>query len=305
MYETPVFEVYLDILLILNFIMDYFIFWIVSKLTYQKISKKRLGVGALVAALLYCLVVVIPFLRTVHIIMYLILLPLIPIKIIFKPRKTKQWLQFFIIANITALVIGGMSYGIFYWIQEQNTVINMYGQGQKNYSIWLLFFSILASYIIIRSYGYYMQKRNTEIQKLYPVRIVLQDQIVRVEALLDTGNKVYDPITKYPVIIVEYDKIKMILPEEVRRAFGKTKDITSIIEEVSNSELRTRIRLIPYHSLGNPNGILLGFKADFVYIEEDSLESQLVEDVIIGIYQHDLSKENTYHALLHGDLVAY
>ncbi len=305
MHETPTFEVYLDILLLLNFIVDYFIFWMVSKLTYQKITRKRLGTGALIAALLYCVVVVMPFLRTINIVVYLILLPLIPIQIIFKPKKLKQWIQFFIISNIMALVVGGMSYGIFYWIQEQNLVSNIYKQGQRTLSIWLLLFSILASYIIIRGYSYYMQKRNTEIQKLYPIKIALNDDTVVVQGLLDTGNKVYDPITKYPVIIVEYEKIKILLPQSIKETFAKTDDISQIVQKVSESELKTRIRLIPYHSLGNPNGILLGFKVDSIYIQDNSLKNQYIEDVIIGIYRYNLSREDTYHALLHGDLVVY
>lgn len=305
MYETPTFEVYLDILLLLNFIVDYFIFWMVSKLTYQKVTRKRLGAGALVAAVLYCVVVVMPFLRTVNIIIYLILLPLIPIQIIFRPKKLRQWIQFFIISNISALVMGGMSYGIFYWIQEQNVVTNIYRQGQKTFSTWFLIFSILASYIIIRSYSYYMQKRNTDIQKLYAVKIALNGYTVEVQALLDTGNKVYDPITNHPVIIVEYEKLKTILPQSIKETFGKTDDITDIVQAISDSELRTRIRLIPYHSLGNPNGILLGFKADSIYIDDNSLRQQYIEDVIIGIYKYNLSEEDIYHALLHGDLVIY
>lgn len=301
MYEIPTFEIYLDVLFLLNFFMDYFIFWMVSKITYQKVTRKRLVAGALIAAVLYCLVVISPFLRTMNIIIYLIFLPLIPIHIIFKPKKLKQWLQIYIIANITALVIGGMSYGIFYWVQEQGIVMNVLEKTQKHFSLGLLFFSSLASYIIIQSYGYYKQKRNTELEKRYAIAIVYKDEMVEMEALLDTGNKVYDPISKHPVIIAEYKKIKALLPPSVREVYTKTEDITCVVEAAGLSDFKTRIRLIPYHSLGNPNGILLGFKADYVCIEGDLP----VEDVIIGIYKHNLSRENNYHALLHGDLVTY
>ncbi len=300
MSNIPAFEIYLDMLFILNFIMDYFIFWMVSKITYQKVSVKKLCLGSIIAAILYCLVVIIPFLRTIHIVFYLIMLPLIPIKVIFKPKKIKAWIQSYIVANITALVIGGMTYGMLYWVKEQNIVFNSYKKMDKVFSIWLLIFSICFSYITIQTFSYYMQKRNTGIQKLYKVIILYQDKKVDFEALLDTGNKVYDPITKYPVIIAEYKMLKPLLPRGICDIYSKEEDITCIVQEASKCEFGARIRLIPYHSLGNPSGILIGFKADQVYIEDN----ELIEDVIIAIYQHTLSAEDTYNGLLHGDLVS-
>ena len=305
MHQIPALEVYLDLLFILNFCMDYFIFWMVSKITYKKITQKRLILGSFIAATLYCLVVIVPFLRTLNIITYLILLPLIPIKIIFKPINTRQWIQTYIITNITALIVGGMSYGMIYWIQEQGLISNQQREGSGKFSVGILMASIVGSYIIIRLYGYYMQQRNTGIQQLYGLKIRSGGHEVNVEALLDTGNKVYDPITKYPVIIVEYKMLQGLLPEGIQSLYlNKEEDIVCIVEEASKHEFGSRIRLIPYHSLGNPNGFLLGFRADEVYVSHDELEDKLIPDVIIGIYQHSLTTEGTYHGLLHADVMS-
>lgn len=82
MYDLLTLEIYLDVLFILNFIMDYFIFWMVSKITYRNIPNKRLVLGSLIASTLYCLAVIVPFLRSVSIVIYLVILPIIPIIII-------------------------------------------------------------------------------------------------------------------------------------------------------------------------------------------------------------------------------
>lgn len=303
MDQMPSLEIYLDILFILNFIMDYFIFWTVSKITYQKVSWKRLVLASLVAAALYCLVVVTPFLRNVHIIIYLLILPLLPLKIIFNPKNLKQWLETFVIANITALVIGGMTYGVFYWIQQQN-MIAFYKSTYENFSIKVLIISTISSYLLIQGYRYYMQKRNTGIQKLYLINILHNGQKAAIYTMLDTGNKVYDPITKDPVIIIEYKKLKQLLPEGVKNFYEQNKqDVFQLVEEASHYDFGARIRLIPYSSLGNPNGMLLGFKADAVFIEEKGSNNGPIENVIIAIYAHNLSTEDTYHGLLHGDLI--
>lgn len=305
MGELPIMEIYLDLLFILNFTMDCFIFWMVSKITCQKVSKVRLVIGSLVAAMLYCLVVMIPFLRTVNIIMYLILLPLLPIKIIFNPINMKEWVQTFVVSNITALIIGGMSYGLFYWIKEQDIISNIYKKTYDKFSVWVLLFSILGSYLVIQLFRYYMQKRNTGIERVYLLKVVYDGKQINIEALLDTGNKVYDPISKHPVIIVEYEALAKLLPQGVRDIYDSDEeDVTRIVEAASQYEFGTKIRLIPYQSLGNPNGILLGFKADEVYVEGNGMEEKQIEHVIIAVYKHKLSIEDTYYALLHGDLIS-
>ena len=304
MVDIPILEVYIDILFILNFIMDYFIFWMVSKITYQKIPSKRLCLGSAFAAMFYCLIAAAPFLRVIHIGIYLIILPLIPIRIIFKPSNLRQFIQLYIISNITALVVGGMSFGFVYWIREQNIMSCIHETGYQEFSIWILLLSVVISYGMIQLSRYYMQKRNIQVQELYSLKIQYNGVTIIAQALLDTGNKVYDPITKAPVIIVTYKMLKTLLPENISAAYTMgIDDISFLIKETSGCDFGTRIRAIPYHSLGNPNGILLGFKADEVYISKDNLKWQRIEDSIIAIYQHDLHIEGTYHALLHADLV--
>jgi len=303
MKDIPILEIYLDILFLLNLVMDYFVFWIVSKIMYQRITKKRLCLGSIIAALSYCMITVVPFLRNINIIVYLIVLPILPIKIIFKPLNFKQFFQIFIVSNITALAVGGIGFGTYYWIKDQNVMAYIYQKGYKEFSIWTLLMSIGASYFFIQLARYYMQKRNTTIQKLYSLKITYNDLAIETEAFLDTGNKVYDPITKYPVIIVEYKIIKMLLPDDIKNAFENANDdISFLIQEASKSKLGTRIRAIPYHSLGNPNGILLGFRPDTICICNHNHSWNFVENVIIAIYQHDIHMEGTYHALLHADI---
>ena len=304
MHETPVFVVYLDMLFILNFIMDYLIFWMVSKIIYQKISMKRLCFGAGIASVLYCLVVVSPFLRSVNIILYLIILPLIPIQIIFTPKRIKKWIQLYILCNTMAFIIGGISYGMIYWIQEQRIVSNLHKKDYQGFSTWILIGSILLSYVAIRVSAYYMQKRNTESQKLYQIKVIYNNIDINFKALLDTGNRVYDPISKSPVIIAEYKVLEELLPDEIRAGYLNQEDISGIVTNTGNHSFSSRIRLIPYYSLGNPNGILLGFRPDNVYIKADNLDARLIDDVIIAIYQQELSAENTYQGLLHPDLVS-
>lgn len=305
MYNTSTLVVYLDILFLLNLVMDYFIFWLLCKIINKRISRKRIFVGSFVAALIYCFIVIVPILKLISIWIYLILLPVIPIIIIFKPSTIKEFIQLFIMSNLTAIAIGGLGFALYYWVKQSNITGYFITMENGNFSIWLLLISTFGSYILIRIFNYYIKKRNIGIQKLYSLQVVFRNSKVHIKALLDTGNKVYDPITKYPVIIVEYKAIDMLLPEEIREIYNKkNEDITLLVQVAGKSEFGSRIRLIPYHSLGNPNGILLGFKADEVLINYEKGNWKSIQDVIIAVYNYELDLQKTYSALLHADFVS-
>ena len=62
-------------------------------------------------------------------------------------------------------------------------------------------------------------------------------------------------------------------------------------------EYISRLKVIPFSSLGKQNGMLLGIKADKVIIKSDEEEKEN-DNVIIGIYDKSLTKRGEYRALL-------
>lgn len=67
---------------------------------------------------------------------------------------------------------------------------------------------------------------------------------------MDTGHSLIDPISKKPVLIVEYRAFKEILPIQFRKIFEKG-NIYSTINEMSENSYVNKLRIIPYSSLGN------------------------------------------------------
>ena len=64
----------------------------------------------------------------------------------------------------------------------------------------------------------------------------------------------------------------------------------------------SKLKIIPFSSLGKQNGMLLGIRADGLKIEgEENIKK--VDKVIIGIYNKKLSKNKDYHALLGFDMI--
>ena len=57
-----------------------------------------------------------------------------------------------------------------------------------------------------------------------------------------------------------------------------------------------KIKIIPFSSLGNDNGLLIGFKPDYIKIYNE--EEIVRDDVIIGVYNGKLTKNNLYTSLI-------
>ena len=120
-------------------------------------------------------------------------------------------------------------------------------------------------------------------QQIYQVEIFMKDKRIITYGLVDTGNLLRDPISDKPVLIGEYDLIKTLLPGELE-------------------DYATKIKVIPFHSLGQDNGTLYGVVFDQVNVKEKKQVKQN-KDVIIGLYHGNLSVNNEYQIILHKDIL--
>lgn len=130
---------------------------------------------------------------------------------------------------------------------------------------------------------------------LYPVTIVWENKKANIQAILDTGNFLTDPITKVPVLVVEAQKLKDILPNTLLSNLENDSYATAIdnIEE----NIKTRCSFIPFSSIGKKNGLLVGFRPDYIRIETPEGE-KILNKVIVGIYQYKISKSGLYSGLM-------
>ena len=107
-----------------------------------------------------------------------------------------------------------------------------------------------------------------------------------------------EPITNVPVIVVEHILLYSCIPKEILNNLkeimgGDFKNIPCAIQEKYISKLK----LIPFSSLGKQNGMLIGIRPEYVKIITDEQE-KINKNVIIGIYEKSLTKKGEYQALI-------
>ena len=130
------------------------------------------------------------------------------------------------------------------------------------------------------------------------IKIDINGKCLYTNAIIDTGNFLREPITKSPVIVIEKNELINIVPDCILSNLDKI----IIGKDLDLGEYASKIRIIPFTSLGRENGILLGIKADrvLVELEENSIN---IKNIIIGIYNGILSKTGKYHALIGLDII--
>ena len=127
------------------------------------------------------------------------------------------------------------------------------------------------------------------------LEIFYNGKYTKIKTMIDTGNLLREPITGTNVIVVEKNSLIDIVDKEILN------NIKNIIQgkwlEDNNEKIHSyKFKIIPFTSLGNDNGLLIGFKPDYIKIYDET--EALKDNVIIGIYDGRLSKSNLYTSLI-------
>ncbi len=297
-------EIYLDILLLENLVINYLILYVTAKFSKLRVSTLRLFAGAAVGAL-YVIFIILQPVKIYYTTFAKILLSFFIIAITFSPRKVLPFLKTLVIFYISTFIFAGAALAFLFFNQQGGFVRNgiVYVFGQSKWS--LIFFSLVTVGIIIKIFMEVIQSRITRDKLLIPVKIAFDNRIIGLAALVDTGNSLKDPLTNLPVMVVEFKALEELLPTEIRSIFENSKenDLNCVTATISTSKWFSRFRLIPFSSLGKENGMLIGFKPDFIEVGEEE-EKRDIKNVIVGIYNRSLSRNEKYKALLGPDLVA-
>jgi stage II sporulation protein GA (sporulation sigma-E factor processing peptidase) len=286
--------------------MDFFIFLIVSKLLKKKIIYKKILFGAFIAAILYCLFIFIPAINKIYNFFGSLVILMISTTIAFNPHTIKELIKLVIASHIAAFSIGGAGIALFYYTDLPNAIGNMISFNIQNFPFKILLITTTSAYIIIKfSLGWIKNIINRN-KVFYPIEIYFNGVKVSLNALVDTGNSLFDPVTAEPVIVAEFISLKDILPDELKLIYYEKRenDISKLVLEIQDSPLHNRIRMIPFSSIGVQSGMLIGFKPDKVEIE-NSNEKSVIKNVIIAIYNYSLSKDGTYQALINPEIFEY
>jgi len=298
--------IYADILFVINLIMNAFVLWIVAKIMRcgRKYRWWMAGAGAM--ALLYTLLLVIAPLQGVNVFIAQVLILMVGVFVAFWPRDVKSFLKYMLAAYLISFTVGGLGMALFYLTDlpyAVHIIASDLGAFSRSVSVQLAVTGMAISYVLIKLGQYLLERRNLKKQMLCNVEVYMDETSVAFDALVDTGHNLREPISQSPVIVAEFEHVKHFLPEGLRKLFHEKQEnnLTGLLLGQENT-FYTRLRMIPFTSIGRANGMLVGFRPDRVTVRDDT-EKQARQDIIIGIYNDKLTRDGRYQGLLSADLI--
>lgn len=239
-------KIYLDAIFILNFCFDFILLLSVSIILRRNISIKRLLLGSFIGGLS----IFILFIKINNLELFLLkfVISLIMLLITFKYKNLKYTLRNLGFLYMNSIILGGFLYFLNVQFSYKQEGLVFYHNGLSVNFIFLVIISPIIIYIYIRQ-----AKSLKNTYSLYhKVDIYFNNKKYKVNGFLDTGNKLKDPITNKPVIILKENIIKNI----------------------------KEYRMIPYTTITN-SGLIKCIKCD-IDIEEVGLK----ENVLVGLVKN-------------------
>ena len=296
---------YADMLFLINFIMNSFILWVVSKITRNKRKTRWLFVAAALMSCLYTLLIAIEPLRSVSVAASSVVILVAGVPVAFHLSGAKDFIRQMLIAYIISFTVGGLGMALFFLTSIPYALYFLVGNPQnfaREISWQLVPIATAASYVLIKLGLKIAQKHTMKRQMLCNVQVFVDEQGVSFHALVDTGHSLKEPLSKSHVIVAEFEHVKDFLPDTLKVMFYEKceNDLSGWIDR--DAAFYKRIRMIPFTSLGRKSGMLIGFRPDRVAVE--GAKETPADNVVIGIYNDKLCQDGRYQGLLSPELIA-
>ena len=233
-------KIYLDLVLFINFFLDYLLLLSISILLKRKAKMFRVIFGAFLGSLSIILL----FIRLNNIQLFFIkfIISVIMVLISFGFHSFKYTVMNLFYLYIVSIFLGGSLYFINNMFAYDRKGIIFINNG---YSINLIILLILGP-IIIYIYNKQASKLKTKYNHYYDVKITYQDQTINLVGYLDTGNT-----------LLFNNKSVLLL--------DKRKNIFKI----------KKYLIIPYNTIDNTS-LMQAFKADQVLVNNKEIKNCLI-----------------------------
>ena len=296
--------IYLDAVWTLNFAFDMMLLMLTQTLARYQTRILRIMFGAFIASLLVPISLYFPnaFITTVY---GKLLYSLFIILCTFKFKTVFQTIKQLALFYFMTFAIGGGLFALHFLFQsplmlsDHGLITFNSGYGDPVSIIFVLIgFPVIWLFTKRR-----MDKHTAEkirYNELCPVTIQLNHETYATTGYIDSGNQLIDPITKYPVIICDETFLKKWFTNKEWNMLHEAH--TELNYHKIPPAWEKKIQIIPYQGVEGKSNFLLAIRPEKLTIYYGQ-EKILTHKVLIGIQFARLTKDETYHCLLHPQII--
>lgn len=242
--------VYLDSLLLLNFILDYLLLLLTGRIAGAVLRRGRLALAAGLGSVYAAVCVLAPPVWA-H--------PLIRISVgvgmvLMGYGHCRKLFRLMVLFFALSAALGGGLYAL--ELLGITVTLDIH---------YILLFAA-GAYFLLSLAGRKLARHGPG--ELRQVDISLGEHQVRLTALVDSGNTLTDPMTGAGVVVAQGERLAPLLPPEA--------DYRRPCQSFPALRDPRRFRLLPYRAVGVEGGLLLAVKADGVRVDGRELGQRLV-----------------------------
>ncbi|KIL41755.1 peptidase [Gordoniibacillus kamchatkensis] len=205
----------------------------------------------------------------------------------------------------------GCMFGLRYLLLSSGDVLNGILLTQTGSTLYqfstgplLTVVTAVAAIVLVRHVFVFTKRKQEMTELLAEVTIMIGNVQATCTGLIDTGNQLYDPLTRTPVLVMEAERLKPWLPpawlERIRRC-----EVDQLIAGFGGEPFiwQDRLRLVPFRGIGRSTQFMLALKPDRVVIRQGE-QTRDITKVLIGLDGGTLSHDSAYQAIIHPAIIA-
>lgn len=215
-------------------------------------------------------------------------------------KRFRYFFQALLTFYFSTFLLGGGMLGVHFFMSSDleiwNGVVATKSTGFGSPISWLfVFISFPLLWYFSKSRIEDIEIKKVQYEQLVEISISIEEQSITLRGLVDSGNQLYDPITKSPVMILDIARAKGFLPPEI---IEKSDGLDSFSHSDKQHPWESRLRIIPYRGVGQQHEFLVAIKPDFVMVRQNE-EEIFVKKVLVGLSKSTLSSDDEFDCIIH------
>jgi stage II sporulation protein GA (sporulation sigma-E factor processing peptidase) len=299
--EEVIMTVYLDVVWALNFLFDSLLLYLTAAILKRQCKLWRIFLGGFIGSSIILLSITPLHSYSSHPFAKLFI-SIAMIAAVFGYKRLRYFLNGLMTLYLTTFLIGGGLIGVHYFIQfdfdlsSSVTLASVRGFGDPISWLFVLIGFPITWHLSKRHYDS-IEVVKLQYDQLVNVKITLWGRELIVRGLIDSGNQLYDPISKLPVMFVSLKKADERVPKMILEIAEKPEEVIFGNKEVPQ-KLEKIMRIIPYRVVGQEHQLIIGLKPENIEIEKNGYYWK-TKSGLVSFTMQQLSADDSFQCIVH------
>ncbi|WML28407.1 sigma-E processing peptidase SpoIIGA [Neobacillus sp. OS1-33] len=293
--------IYLDVIWALNLFFDSLLLYLTAIFLKREVKLARLFAGGFIGSLIILLSFTPLNVYTSHPISKF-LFSIVMVLIAFGYKRLTFFFKALMTLYVSTFLIGGALMGTHYFIQydsELTTRVLMTSvKGFGDPISWLfVFIGFPVAWHFSRKNIESMEMTKIQFDQIVKVTVKIDNETLTLKGLVDSGNQLYDPLSKLPVMFVSIKNQLDTISGIIRKLADDPDALINGSGELPE-EWQNRLRIIPTRVIGQEHQLIIAVKPESILIEHNGTQ-YLCEKGLVSFTIKQLSSEDAFQCIVH------